>query len=92
MSADKSLISIEPLAVRPKQGALLAGCGLTEFYKRLNQGRYETFLDGPNRLVTVRSIRADQQQQLEAARGTPRSSPSKRRGGPGRPRKAIKAS
>jgi hypothetical protein len=85
------IVDIEPLAVRPKVGARLAGCGLTEFYKRLNEGLYESFLDGSARLVIVESIRAHQQRQLEASRGTPREKPSRRGGGPGRPQKTIKA-
>ena len=32
------VIDIEPFAVRPKEGARLAGVGLTEFYRRLNEG------------------------------------------------------
>ena len=86
---NKSTINLEPFAVRPRDGARLAACGLTEFYNRLNQGRYESFLDGANRLVVVESIKRDQQRQLAVARGTPLSSPSKRKGGPGRPRKSV---
>ena len=81
------LVSIEPFAVRPKEGARLAGVGLTLFYRRLNDGTYESFLDGNNRLVVTASIREHQQEQLQAQRGTPRDAPSKRSGGPGRPRK-----
>jgi hypothetical protein len=79
----------EPFAVRPKDGARLAGVGLTLFYERLNDGVYESFLDGTNRLVTVESIKRHQRQLLEAARGTPRENSSKRRGGPGRPKKSA---
>jgi hypothetical protein len=89
MSKPKPCVDIEPFAVRPKDGTRLAGCGETEFYKRLNSGRYESFLDGTSRLVTVRSIRADQEKLLAASKGTPRAQPSKRRGGPGRPRKVT---
>jgi hypothetical protein len=87
--SNRTLVDIEPLAVRPKDGARLAGVGLTEFYRRLNAGLYDSFLDGTARLVTVESIRSHQEQLLKAAAGTPRESPSKRRGGPGRPRKTI---
>ena len=79
-----AIVDIKPFAVRPKDGARLAGCGLTEFYKRLNDGRYESFLDGTARLVIVDSIRRDQQKLLATARGTPRTNPSRRSGGPGR--------
>jgi hypothetical protein len=78
---------IEPFAVRPKVAAKLDGCGITEFYKRLNAGEYETYVDGTARMVTVRSIRERQQRLLAAASGTPRENPSRRSGGPGRPRK-----
>src|SRR5262245_51960596 len=81
--------TITPFAVRPKDGKVLAGCGETEFYKRMNQGRYETFLDGTSRLVTVRSIIADQERMLAATGGTPRERPSIRGGGPGRPKKTA---
>jgi hypothetical protein len=85
--SDKSLVSLLPFAVRPREGAKLAGCGLTDFYRRLNEGIYESFLDGRNRLVLVESIKRHQQQQFAVTRGTPRGKPSKRSGGPGRPRK-----
>jgi hypothetical protein len=83
--------ALEPFAVRPKVAAQLDACGITEFYKRLNRGEYETFVDGGARLVTVRSIRARQERLLTAASGTPREKPSARRGGPGRPRKKSTA-
>jgi hypothetical protein len=73
------ITNLEPFAVRPKEGARLAGCSLSLFYRRLSEGVYETFLDGFNRLVTVESIKAHQKKALEAARGTPTSRPSKRR-------------
>jgi hypothetical protein len=78
-----SIVEISPFAVRPKDGARLAGCCLREFYNRLNDGIYETFLDGTARLVTVASILAHQKHQLAAARGTPRDNPSPRSGGGG---------
>jgi hypothetical protein len=77
--------AIEPFAVTPKVAAQLESCGLTEFYKRLNAGEYECYLDGGKCLVTVRSIRARQQRLLAAAAGTPRQNPSPR----GRPRTAT---
>jgi hypothetical protein len=73
MSHDSQLL---PFAVRVKEGMRLAGCGLTDFYRRLNDGIYESFLDGYNRLVVVESILAHQRRQLEATRGTPRTKPS----------------
>jgi hypothetical protein len=81
-------LNIVPFAVRPKVGAALAGIGLTEFYRRLKDPSYGyvSFLDGTARFVTVESIRAHQQRQLEATGGTPQAKPSKRCGGPGRPK------
>jgi hypothetical protein len=83
---DKSSI-FEPFAVRPKVAAQLAGIGLTTLYDRLNSGEYESFVDGSTRMVTVRSIKARQERLLAAASGTPRDKPSKRGGGPGRPKR-----
>lgn len=68
--------AVEPFAVRPKEGARLAGISMATFYQRLNAGHYESFLDGNMRLVTVESIRSDQRRKLDAARGTPSSKPS----------------
>jgi len=81
-------VNLEPFAVRPKDGARLAGVGLTTFYDRLNAGLYESFLDGSARLVTVESIKAHQRKQLEKTRGKPRENPSCRAGGPGRLKKS----
>jgi len=84
------LVELEPFAVRPKEGMRLAGCGESEFYRRMNAGRYESFLDGGARMVTVRSIRADQEKLLAATRGTPSDNPSVRHGTTrGRPRKVV---
>jgi hypothetical protein len=76
--ADKSTTIIEPFAVSPRQVARIDHCGLTEVYKRLNRGEYESFIDGSKRLITVRSIRARQERQLAAGAGTPRENPSSR--------------
>jgi len=81
----KPIVDVEPFAVRPKDGARIAGCGLTELYKRLNSGRYESFLDGTSRMITVRSIHEDQKKLLAAAAGTPSDKPSSR----GRPKKSA---
>ena len=35
--SDENLVQIEPFAVRPKEAARLDGCGITEFYARLNR-------------------------------------------------------
>jgi hypothetical protein len=74
--------AIEPFAVTPRVAAQMESCGITQFYKRLNAGEYESYLDGGKRLITVRSIRARRERLLAAAAGTPRDNPSPR----GRPR------
>jgi hypothetical protein len=80
------LVNIEPYAVRPKVAARLAGVGLTEFYRRLNAGRYQTFRDGEARLVVVQSIRDDQRRLAAEHSGTPKENPAQP-AGPGRPKK-----
>jgi hypothetical protein len=72
---------LEPFAVRPKIAAQLAGCCITELYKRLNNNEYESFLDGAARLITVRSIRARHER---LAANQPKT--SKHPGRPGRPK------
>jgi len=57
---------------------LIAGCGVTEIYKRMNSGRYKSFLDGTSRLIVVQSILDDQAKLLATAAGTPCDQPSKR--------------
>jgi hypothetical protein len=84
--SNKIPVNITPYAVRPKVGAQLAGCGLTEFYRRLNEGRYATFRDGVARLVVVESIHEDEQRLLAEASGTPRNNPAQP-AGPGRSKK-----
>jgi hypothetical protein len=73
------ITNLEPFAVRPKEGARLAGCSLSLFYRRLSEGVYETFLDGFNRLVTVESIKATSEKTISGGSRTPTSRPSKRR-------------
>ena len=76
-----------PPYVRAKQGARIAGVGLTEFYNRLNKGRYQSFLDGNLRFVVTESILADQR-KLAEEQSTPAGQPLGRGSGRrGRPRK-----
>jgi hypothetical protein len=77
---------LQPFAVSPKKAAHIEQCGLTELYERLNNGEYETYLDGAKRQITLRSIRARQERKLAAAGGPPRENSSPRRG---RPRKTA---
>jgi len=49
---------VEPLWVRPKRGAKMAGMGVTKFYELMNRGTIEnTKLDGM-RLAKVASIKS----------------------------------
>jgi len=91
MSSNNPVVTVEPFAVRAREGARLAGKGLTKFYQDLNQGIYESYYDGPFRMVVVESIKRHQRQQFEVARGTPRTKPASRKGGPGRPKKSDKS-
>jgi len=73
---------IEPFAVRVSEASRLEGnCGRAEIHRRINAGEYESYLDGRRRLITLRSIRARQERLLKETAG------SKRRAGPGRPKK-----
>jgi hypothetical protein len=81
------LVKLEPFAVRPKEGARLAGVGLTKFYEELNRGVYQTFTDGFLRFVVTQSIFDHQKRLAKEQQGTPAAMPSKRKGGPGRRRK-----
>jgi hypothetical protein len=76
--------SLEPFALSPKETAQIERCGLTEVYRRINDGEYESYLDRAKRLITLRSIRARQQRLLAAASGPPQDNLSRRAGGPGR--------
>jgi hypothetical protein len=73
-----------PYAVRRKVGMKLAGVGSTEFQKRVNSGRYQTFLDGALRYVVTQSIIDDQKRLAEAANtpDPPLGKGSRRRGRP----------
>jgi hypothetical protein len=83
----ESIVALAPFAVRPKEAARLAGCCLAVLYERLNQGTYESFVDGRRRLVTVESIRRHQQ-KLAEVQGTPKTNPARpMKAGPGRPKK-----
>jgi hypothetical protein len=75
-----------PYAVRRKVGMKLAGVGSTEFQKRVNSGRYQSFLDGALRFIVTQSIIDDQKRLAEADKpAAPLGRGSGRRG---RPRKS----
>src|SRR5262249_25347505 len=91
MSSNNPVVTVEPFAVRAREGARLAGKGLTKFYQDLNQGIYESYYDGPFRMVVDESIKGHQRQQFEVGRGTQRTKPASRKGGPGRQKKSDKS-
>ena len=49
---------IEPIFVRPKRGAKMAGIGLTKFYELMNSGIIKSRKVGGMRLAEVASIKA----------------------------------
>jgi hypothetical protein len=81
-------IALEPFAVTPKTARQIEQCGITELYRRINSGEYETYLDGGKRMITMRSIQARRERKLAEASGPP-SVHRSRKGGGGRPRKTA---
>ena len=73
--------ALVPLAVPPKVAAQLLGYGLTHFYKLLNRGEIESFVDGGARRVLTASISAYIERKLKTAnsparRGRPKTTTS----------------
>ena len=48
----------EPIWVRPRPGARMAGCGLTKFYELMNSGKIKSVKVDGMRLAEVASIKA----------------------------------
>jgi len=48
----------QPLVVSPKKAAFLLDCGLDAVYAHIHQGQLQSYLEGPRRKITVRSIQA----------------------------------
>jgi hypothetical protein len=71
-----------PYAVRRKVGMKLAGVGSTEFQKRVNSGRYQSFLDGTLRYVITQSIIDDQKRLAEKANAPAPLGARQRKAGP----------
>jgi excisionase family DNA binding protein len=65
-------MDIEPYVVKPRTACRLLGCGLTRVYELINSGVLESFMDGRNRKITTRSIRAHFERQLAAHDGKKR--------------------
>jgi hypothetical protein len=60
---------VEPLAVPIKQACEMAGHSHDLGYAKARDGRWETYLDGGKRMVTMRSIKADMERCIAAQRG-----------------------
>ena len=84
-------IEPRPIAIPPKEVCRLLRYGPTRVYKMIRDRELESFIDGGSRRVLTTSVDAYVQRRLAASHGTPRENPSKRRGGPGRPRKVTVA-
>jgi hypothetical protein len=80
MADDDPILNPLPYAVRPKLAQLLAGHGKHLLWQRLNDGTYQSFLDGTNRMIVTQSILDHQKRLAKEQRGTPATKPSKRRG------------
>jgi hypothetical protein len=72
-----------PLAVPPKAAAQMLGFGLTHVYKLINCGELQSFVDGGARRILTASITDYVARKVEMGG----SKPSRREGGPGRPKK-----
>jgi hypothetical protein len=67
-----------PYAVRAREAQRLAGIGHNLLWKRLNEGIYQSFLDGVNRMVVTHTIIDHQKRLAKEQAGTPKTKPSKR--------------
>ena len=84
-------IEPRPIAIPPKEVCRLLRYGPTRIYKMIRDGELESFIDGGSRRVLTSSVDAYVERRLAASKGPPRENPSRRRGGPGRPRKVTAA-
>jgi hypothetical protein len=66
--------NVEPLAVSPDVASVLLDIGLTKTYELIHSRELETYIDGKNRKVTMRSIKA-RIARLLAANGSSTHSP-----------------
>jgi hypothetical protein len=57
-TTDSRLGSVEPLAVSPRVTSVLLNIGLSKTYELIRSNELESYLDGKNRKVTMRSIKA----------------------------------
>lgn len=62
-------VDVEPLAVPFKRACEMAGHSHDLGYAKAKDGRWETYLDSGKRMVTMRSIKADIENQIAKQRG-----------------------
>jgi hypothetical protein len=70
----------EVLVVRPKRAAEMLSIGQTRLFELLNKGEIEGFRSGGGRWISVSSIRAYVERQLEGAPPAKNANPSTARG------------
>jgi excisionase family DNA binding protein len=61
-------VADERLLVRPKVACKMLDVGITRLYEMINDGTLEAFKDGAARKITVRSIHAYIERQLERSK------------------------
>jgi excisionase family DNA binding protein len=61
------MTTLEPLAVSPKEAWHLLGCGNSRGYDLLAAGELESYVDGRNRRITMRSIKSYIERRLAEA-------------------------
>ena len=84
----RTLDDLEPLAVSPRQASRLLNVGITYLYDLINNNELESYLEGRARKITMKGIRARQERQLAAARGTDLTTEAAQPRRRGRPLKA----
>jgi excisionase family DNA binding protein len=57
----------DPLVVRPQEACRILAIGLTRLYELLHEGELESYRHGRSRRITVASIRAYIDRQIEAS-------------------------
>jgi excisionase family DNA binding protein len=57
----------ERLVASPRRTAVLLDCGITRVYELINAGELDSYRDGSSRKITIASIKAYVERQLERA-------------------------
>jgi hypothetical protein len=61
--------NLEPLALPFSEACSASGHGRDKGYDKLKDGRWESYMDGGTRMVTLASIKADQARMLAVDNG-----------------------